>query len=659
SSLGGNNIYSIACDRDNDLWLGAFGNCLDRYDPQTNGFRHYRHDPANSNSLSSARIHTLLADAEGYLWVGTFDGGLDRFDKQTGIFTHYIHSDTRNSLSNNSVNCICEDSRHDLWIGTANGLDRLDRQTGRFTTWRTTDGLPNNMIYGILEDKARNLWISTNNGIARFDRNTGAFRIFTSADGLQSNEFKPHSCTETATGRLYFGGVRGFNEFDPDSVTIHPAGSPLVITGFQLFNREVPVSTGNLPTPLKKDITETDHLTLEYSNTVISFDFARLNYYAPEKNRYAYQLEGFDTAWNDIGSRHMATYTRLDPGDYTLRIKTRGNNGDWDPAVKSVAITINPPFWKTWWFRALLVLAIIGAVTGAHAIRLRSLQHQKNKLEDQVAKLLDRAVAQGKHEMASEVLHDIGNAIIGFSSHVHRIKRLLETNNTQSLFSLAGFFRDHRAHFDKAIGEQKTGAIVNLLEGIAKSQKEGHEEMNRAVTEQYNTTVRIQEILHIQRQYLTGQDSQERKPIPLQKVISDATAMLSATFQKHGITVDFQPGNEPLVVKGDRTRLMQLLLNLLKNSIEALHTTSGEKLISIRLCRRQDDLHIQIRDSGGGFDEDTAGRLFVKGFSTKPSGGGVGLFQCRTILDSHNGNLVLASDGPGKGCLVTVIFQAA
>jgi ligand-binding sensor domain-containing protein/signal transduction histidine kinase len=661
SSLGGNNIYSIARDGDGDLWLAAFGSCLDLYLPEKNAFRHFRHDPADANSLSSNRIHTLLADAEGYLWIGTFDGGLDRLDKRTGKFSHYIHLNEANSLSNNSVNCIYEDSRHRLWIGTGDGLNRLDRATGRFQVWRTSDGLPNNVIAGIVEDAAGSLWISTNNGLSRFDPATGLFRNFTSADGLQGNEFKPHSCLRSGTGRLYFGGIAGFNEFFPDSVlgSRFVSAPPLVITGFQLFNREVPVATDSLATPLKQDITETGSLTLPWSSTVMSFDFALLNFATPGRNQYAYTLEGFDTGWNYIGGRRRATYTHLEPGEYVLRVKAGDSQGNWDPTIRTLAIRITPPFWKTAWFRLMLVLALVAAVVGAHILRTRGLQRQKKKLEDQVTKLLDRAVAQGKHELASEILHDIGNAIIGFSSYITRMKRLLEGNTVQSLSSLAGFFRDNRAPLAGAIGEDRAGAVITLVDGLARTQKETQEEMNKVVTDQYTTTLRIQEILHIQRQYLTGQDSQDRKPVHLEKVISDAIAMLSATFQKNDITVDFQPGKEPFVIKGDRTRLMQLALNVLKNSIEAMEATKGERVIHIRLLRRDKDLHIQVRDTGIGFDEQTAEKLFVRGFSTKASGGGVGLYQCKTILDSHNGSLVLASEGPGKGCLATVIFQAA
>jgi len=659
SSPGGNNIYAIARDRDNDLWLGAYGNSLDRYDPRRKAFVHFRHDPGNPNSLSSDRIHTLLADGKGYLWVGTFDGGLDRFDKRTGVFTHYVHSDSGNSLSNNSVNSIYEDRQHFLWIGTGNGLNRLDPATGHFTVWRTTDGLPNNMVFAVMEDDTGMFWISTNNGLSRLDPRTGAIHNYTSAEGLQGNEFKPHSACRSSSGRLYFGGIGGFNEFDPNGIRTRALDAPLVITGFQIFNKEVAVSTDSVATPLKRDVSETRDVTLAWSNSVMSFEFALLNYGNPDRNQYAYQLEGFDTGWNYIGSRRVATYTRLEPGTYVLKIKGGVSDGTWNGNIRTLSVRIMPPYWKTWWFRLLLLGILIAAIGCMHALRLRGLKMQKEKLEAQVASLLDRAVAQGKHELASEVLHDIGNAIIGFSSYITRMKRLIERDQPQSPERLAAFFRDNRRAFEGAIGEEKAAAVLSLAEGFARARKEEQEEMNKVITEQYNSTVRIQEILHIQRQYISGSESQERKPVQLAKLVNDATAMLAATLLKNGVTVDVHPVRDSLVVKGDRTRLMQLLLNLLKNSIEALEVAGGEKKIWVRMSREEQHIRVEIRDSGAGFDEETASRIFTRGFSTKASGSGVGLYHCRTILDSHNGTLELWSEGAGKGCVAVIVFAAA
>jgi len=654
TSLGGNNIYSIVEDTDGDLWLGAYGNCLDRYDAKTGTFRHYRPEVGNSNSLASSRIHTMLADDSGMLWIGTFDGGLDKFDKHTGRFTHYIHSADSTSLSNNSINCIYEDEGHVLWIGTSLGLDRIDRAKGVFKTWTVASGLPSNLVYGVVGDGRGKLWITTSHGLAQFDPASGHIRNFSMADGLQSNEFKPHAYLRSSAGLIYVGGVNGFNEFDPARIDSDRTQSPLLFTGFQIFNKDVSRSNDS-------------SLTLSYLNSVISFEFAYLDYAAPENNQYEYKLDGFDTGWNNIGTRRMVTFTNLDPGDYTLLVRARNTHGGWTTHPASLAITITPPFWKTWWFRALLLLAVAGIALAAHWGRTRALKRQTKLLELKVSQLLERAVAQNRYELASDILHDIGNAIVGFGTYVTRLKKMTEISWTTKIAGLAQLFRQHQQEMAGALGPVKAGAVIDMLEGIDRVERERHQEFRHTVEEQAALTARIQDILEIQRRYVSGQETQDRKPVDLRRVITDAAAMLQSTFQKNDIEFHLEESPANVVVKGDRTRLIQLMLNLLKNSADALaaanprapgsDTTKAPAPRSIVVALHQNDqaVGIRIKDTGAGFDEDTATSLATReGFSTKATGGGVGLLQCHAIAESHGGKLTLYSAGPGLGCLATV-----
>jgi ligand-binding sensor domain-containing protein/signal transduction histidine kinase len=653
-SLGCNNIYAITEDKDKALWVGTYGEGLDLYDRKTNSFLHHKHETGNPNSVSSDRIHTLLSDNKGNLWIGTFDGGLDRFDKKTNTFTHYLHDEKGNSLSNNSVNSLYENAEGDLWIGTVDGLNFLDRKTGQFTSWFAKDGLPNSVIFGILEDGKGNLWISTNNGLSAFNPKTGVFKNFSVADGLQSSEFKAHSCLKSADGAMYFGGVNGFNEFFPDSIKANSFESPLVVTSFQIFNKEVAIAgDSDLLSPLKNNITETKAVTLSYKQSVISFEFASLNYTLPEKKQYAYRLEGFDKKWNDIGIRHVATYTNLDPGNYVFKIRGLNNDGSWSNAITSLELTITPPFWKTWWFRLLAVMAITGGVVAYYKIRIRAIKEQKKELEQRVVEL-DKAVAQGKFEIASDVLHDIGNALVGFGSYLTRITRSQEQGQPENLEKLAVFFESQRPAMATAIGEVKSGAVVNMLTGIAQTQKASQEEIGKSVIEQFNIIKHIQEILHIQRQYITGKESQERKPVNIRNIINDCRAMLHSSIEKNAIAVTMDIPADLPPIKGDRTRLMQVFLQVFRNSLEAIGPDAQEKTISIRVHTKSDQLVLEIRDSGQGFDGSVSARLFEKGFTTKLSGAGMGLYNCHDIMESHDGSIAIASEGPGKGALVSI-----
>ena len=652
ASISGDNTGSIAMDQDQDLWISSWGDGLNQYQSRKGNFIRYRHDSSNTNSISADKIIFLFADSKGYIWIGTFDKGLDLYDKKTKTFTHFVHDSSRNSLSDNNIQSIYEDHTGNIWICTKSGLNCLDRRSNHFTNFFVRDGLPDDMVFSTLEDDKGNLWIGTNNGLSRYNPSTRAFKNFSVADGLQSNEFKAHSCLKSASGAMYFGGVNGFNKFYPDSIKENPYAPPLVITSFQIFNKEVPVS-GSL---LQKDITETREITISYKESVISFGFASLNYTIPERKQYAYRLEGFDKNWNNIGTSHMATYTNLDPGKYIFEVKGLNNDGSWSSAIASVQLTVTPPFWKTWWFRLMGAIISAAAVIAFYLIRISGIQAQRKALEQRVIEL-DKAVAQGKFEIASDVLHDIGNATVGFGSYLTRIKRLQDQENPENLEKLAAFFESQQPVLATAIGTDKSGAVITMLNGIVQMRKTHREEISQSVTEQLNIINHIQEILHIQRQYISGKETRERRPVNIRNIINDCIAMLFSSFDKSAIAVSLDISPDLPDIKGDHTKLMQVFLQVLKNCLEAIRSDAQEKTICIRAFRETGQLILEIRDNGQGFDGSVAARLFERGFTTKPSGSGMGLYNCHDIMESHDGTIDIRSDGPGKGALTTIKFK--
>jgi two-component system sensor histidine kinase/response regulator len=271
---------------------------------------------------------------------------------------------------------------------------------------------------------------------------------------------------------------------------------------------------------------------------------------------------------------------------------------------------------------------------------------------------LETAVAQGKFEIASGVMHDIGNAVVGFGSHLTRIKRTSDQSNQENLQRLTEFFVSNKQAMAASMGDNKAEAVIKILHGIMQTEKNNQEEVRQALTEQQHIISHIQEILHIQRQYVAGRESQERKPVNLKDVVNDCLSMLSASADKLKITVATDiPMNSP-VIKGDRTKLMQVVLNVLKNSMESIDFYAPEKNINLSIRSSQEQLILQIKDSGKGFDETTADKLFARGFTTKSTGSGIGLYNCKAIIESHQGTIQMSSEGPGKGALTTICFAA-
>lgn len=289
-----------------------------------------------------------------------------------------------------------------------------------------------------------------------------------------------------------------------------------------------------------------------------------------------------------------------------------------------------------------------------------SLEDMTEKLKEEEAfktAQQDKAVAQGKYEIASEVIHDIGNAVVGFGSYLTRINRMLEQYNQGNLQKVAAFLKQQQEPIGTAIGEPKAAALVEMMDAISKSLNDSQKELQKSVTEQLQIITHIQDILNIQRQYVTGHESQERKPVNLKDIINDCRSMVFANMEKKGISLSLSIPQSPVEIKGDRTKLMQVLLNILKNSIEAIDMDAPEKVISIKLNDADNIAQLTLADTGKGFDEETAKHLFDRGYSTKSTGTGLGLYNCKTIIESHAGSIVMQSNGIGTGSKTTIEFK--
>ncbi|MCU0252961.1 MAG: SpoIIE family protein phosphatase [Acidobacteria bacterium] len=354
-SLAHDQIRALLEDRDGTLWVGTFGGGLDRLDPGARTFVHYRHDEANPQSLGNDVVRALLQDRQGRIWVATHGGGLNLLDRERGTFRRFLPVAERPSLSSPFIFSLYEDSRGTFWVGTwGGGLNRFDPQDGSAEVLTTADGLPSNNIYGILEDDAGRLWMSTNAGLSRFDPERRSFHNYSESDGLQSNEFNGNAFHRGPSGRMYFGGIKGFTTFLPGAILDNPHPPPVVITRFLKLNREA-------GTPLA--IPETRQVEVGPADYFIAFEFAALDFAAPARNRYAYRMLGLDPDWITVSAdRRFATYTNLQPGSYTLQVRASNNDGVWNDEGAALAVVVQPPYYATWWFRVLMAGLASGAV---------------------------------------------------------------------------------------------------------------------------------------------------------------------------------------------------------------------------------------------------------------------------------------------------------
>lgn len=281
--------------------------------------------------------------------------------------------------------------------------------------------------------------------------------------------------------------------------------------------------------------------------------------------------------------------------------------------------------------------------------------HQKNRALNQFN--LDKAVMQGKYEIASNVLHDIGNALVGMGSYLNRIRSVSEQDSAENLKDLVNFFRAHEKSLITVFEEKKTSALIAMLSGLTDGLTSSQSELKNSVKEQQNIISHIQEILVIHRQYNAGNDTEKRESIDLRSLINDCMSMLMASLEKRRISVLLNVPSGLPILQANRTKFMQVMLNVLKNSMEAIDVNAPVKTISISVEIAGEYLVLQVQDSGHGFDDETGGRLFTRGFTTKASGSGLGLSHCRAIMECHGGDISISSEGFGKGAVVTITIN--
>ena len=407
TSLADDNIAAIISDEKGGLWVGTFGG-LSHYEPNTNTFTNYSHNPDTPASLSENKVVSLYIDSQNKLWIGTWGGGLNQLDLNDPLHTdpgtatviHYRHNaEDPSSLSEDSVWSIHETADGFLWLGTQLGLNRFDPGTKTFKHYTEKSGLPNNVVLGILGDDEGNLWLTTNNGLSKFDPRNDSFKTFDASDGLQSNEFNSNAYYRSRDGTMYVGGINGFNMFQPGEIKPNPIPPQVVVTRFDVFNE-----------PVLVDLTGREPIRLSHKQDFISFEFAAFDFQAPQKNQYAYKLEGFNDDWIQAGNHRYATYTNLPGGDYIFRVKAANSDGVWNETGVAIPIIITPPVWQTWWFIGSLIVVVGALLAGGFRYRLSAIREQNVYLETQVSertselretnKLLETEVEQRKRAEA-------------------------------------------------------------------------------------------------------------------------------------------------------------------------------------------------------------------------------------------------------------------
>lgn len=663
NTICSNCIKSIIQDQRGNFWIGSFLGGLDYYDVGQNRYTHFKNEPNNENSLANNTVWALLEDRKGNIWIGT-DNGIDRYDPITKRFSHndvnleglsvyaiyedrsgnlyFGTSEDRLIIQTRELNILqydiharvfLEDSKGRIWIGADSfkGLHLFDIHDGVIKTYTTNDGLPSNQIYGILEDDGSNLWLSTGLGLSVFNVDSMSFKNYRAEDGIQGNNFYYGAYLKSKTGELYFGGQKGLTSFYPENLMENHNAPPVIITNLKIFNKDVPIGIEfQGKTILEKSISELEGIEVNYDHSVLTFEYTALNYINSSQNAYAYILEGFEEEWNYVNAARSATYTNLDPGRYTFRVKASNNDGVWNETGVFLDITVSPPFWKTALFKILLVL-LLGFIVFLIVIFFAKRERLKNQLVLERIKSKElHKIDMMKFQFFTNISHEIRTPIslilspltriINSDLPKHQIKQDLDVvyRNATRLGKLIDQLLDFRKiEAGKLKLELSKGDLVSYLKKVI---------------------------------YLFKELSSDKK-----------------------VNLEFYSVIEQIQMYFDADKIEKVLFNLLSNSFK--HTPEGGTIrVAVSLTYEMDQdqspeeriargeyVQIVVKDTGHGIPESKRERIFERFYQGKSTednintGSGIGLSLSRELVRIHNGFITLKSQ-EGVGTELTILL---
>ncbi len=591
---GAIDVTSILKDSYSRLWVGTEQNGILLFDAPTKSFRNYLNQPRQTFALSSNYIKAIYQDRRNNIWVAT-ENGLELLENGSERFTRVLPSGT-DSSDEMTVNCLAEDSKGNLWVGTqSKGIWMLTTGNWKIKkAFNEADGLAGNAAYGIVQDRMGYLWISTDNGLSRMDPETNFFTNFRTADGLPGNAFNNLAFLKDSEGVLYFGGFQGLTWFSPESIQVNDKMARTVFTGLQIGHEEI--TPGDASGILPVDMNSISELNLSYLQNIFTVRFANLNFIKSGKNQYSWMLEGYDNQWH-TGYQPSATFTNLKPGTYTLWVKGSNNDGQWHENPVKLKIRIEAAPWATWW--AYLIYLFIAGTGAFFVLRFLWLRARFRR---------ETAMQQFKLDFFTSISHEIRTHLSLIIGPVERL--LLGRQDDPEL-------NNHLIHIKK-----NADRLLSLVNEMM--------DLRRAETNN-----------------ITLHKTQENLVVFLREILSS----IESAAQGKQIHVQFSSAIHNLPAYFDKVQLEKVFFNLLTN---ALKFTPEGGTITMSVSRDEKEAIITVTDNGIGISPEHIEKVFksyyqVHNGQTSHMGYGIGLALAKALVTLHQGNLEVESAPAQKG----------
>jgi signal transduction histidine kinase/ligand-binding sensor domain-containing protein/DNA-binding response OmpR family regulator len=630
-----NTIRSFSEDSKGNVWIGTYFEGLYSFNLKTNKFKKYNsHEFLKHTSLNS-RIMRVFVSSDDIIWVGTADGLFklkDLGNNEIKIFPlgkrmqkeYGYLSDVNHILS------IYESSNNDIWIGTSGaGLCRYNKKEDSFTWYNKSKGLNEENVAAIVEDAENNIWVSGNDGLTKISLKDNKYTNYTSSDGLLSNDFNFGSVLKDENGTLYFGNYKGLDYFNPKELETNSTLPSLHLTDFKLFNEKV-IPKAEL-SPLKHVISETNQIQLSHNQSVFTIEYTGLNYTRPEKNKYAYYLEGYETTWNYVGHKRSATYTNLDPGNYIFKLKASNNDNVWNEEPLELKINILPPWWQSKIAIFIYILLFI------FCIYILNHLTQKRIKEKEILKI-ERLQQSQSEELNKNKLQFFTNI-----SHEFRTPLTLIINPIKDIIN---------------------NKELNLPQGV----KNKHSIIYKNTNRLYRL---INELMDL-RKLEFNKMIVRAKEINLIKFTKNIASYFEEEARNKNILISVDSDIPDLPIWADQKMLEKIIFNLLSNAIKAtpkggainIELFSNDKLYNLPLINKNESvkaIEIIITDTGSGLNKEEVEKIFERFYQIEDQnksyigGTGIGLEVVKSFVQLHKGDIKVNSK-VGDGTSFKLLF---